>query len=284
MTGLKYPMEAAGVDSDYVSFTPLRYRNNAGVGRSAAPTDPGAEPVILYMPHSTPSIGNGNSWASASFLGPLGELQKFGAAELGGIAADGFSGKIKSTDDLMGQIKGSISRYKDDVGVGGSLKALGQQGMKVAGGMMNVSPNQMLALGAGAVFNPNVELLYNAPGMRPFTMTFDFVPKNETEAQMMNRIIMNFKKWSAPADLENGMFEIPHVWQVSYMTGKTENKNMNRFKKAACTNVQVQANSSTAMHVAHEGGVPIVTSMSLSFMEVDIITRQDHEAIGGQGY
>ena len=88
---------------------------------------------------------------------------------------------------------------------------------------------------------------------------------------------MNFKKWSAPLDLENGMFEIPHVWQVTYMTGKgSENKNMNKFKKAACTNVQVQANSSTDMHVAHDGGVPIITSLSLNFMEVDIITRKDH--------
>lgn len=284
---LQYPSGAgAALDSDYVTFTPIKYRTNAeeSSGRAAPPASSGADTITLYMPNSTPGVGNGNSWASASFLGPLGELRKFGATELGGIAGSAMGGKIKSTDDLMQQVKGSISKYKSDIGVGGSVKALGQKGMQMAGGAMGVSPNQMLALGAGAVFNPNVELLYEAPAMRPFSMNFDFVPKNAQEAQVMNRIIMNFKKWSAPLDLENGMFEIPHVWQVRYMTGRSENKNMNKFKKAACTNVQVQANSATAMHVAHDGGVPIITSLSLSFMEVDIITRKDHESAGGQGY
>ena len=279
---LKYPQSAGGGDSDYVSFSPLQYRSNQS-GAASAPSS-GAESVILYMPNSTPGMGNGNSWASASFLGPLGELQKEGGRAVGSIAYDGFSGKINSTSDILKKLKAEGTAFKDNVGMKGAVSAVGQKAMQAAGGFMGVTPNQQLALGAGAVFNPNVELFYSAPAMRPFTMSFDFVPKNAQEAQVMNRIIMNFKKWSAPLDLENGMFEIPHVWQVRYMTGRSENKNMNKFKKAACTNVQVQANSATAMHVAHDGGVPIITSLSLSFMEVDIITRKDHESAGGQGY
>ena len=80
------------------------------------------------------------------------------------------------------------------------------------------------------------------------------------------------------------MFEIPYVWQVQYMTGKSKNRNMNQFKKAACTNIQVQANPATPMHVAHLEGVPVITTMVLSFMEVDIIMREDHEKTGGQGF
>ena len=68
------------------------------------------------------------------------------------------------------------------------------------------------------------------------------------------------------------------------MTNGKENPNMNKFKKAACTNIQVQANAPTPMHVAHMDGVPVITTMSLSFMECDIIIRQDHEEVGGQGY
>ena len=57
---LKYPMEAGGVDSDYVTFTPLKYRTNAdqrkGGAGAAAPTESGAQSVILYMPNSTPGM------------------------------------------------------------------------------------------------------------------------------------------------------------------------------------------------------------------------------------
>ena len=63
-----------------------------------------------------------------------------------------------------------------------------------------------------------------------------------------------------------------------------ENKNMNKFKPAACQSVTVQANPQMSMHVAHEDGSPIETVMSLSFREVNIITRDDHDEAQGQGY
>ena len=274
---LKYPSTAGGIDSDYVTFSPFKWRSNRKGG--ASPPESNAQAVILYMPNDTPGVRNSNSWSGATFLGPLGDIQKRGGEALGGIAYDGFSNGL-SVDSVVERLKGAASEF----GVKDGLGALGQKGMELAGGMMGVTPNQQLALGNEAVFNPNVELFYSSPKLRPFSMSFDFVPKNAAEAQTVNQIIMNFKKWSAPADLENGMFEIPHVWQVKYMTGAAENKNMNRFKTAACVDIQVKANSQPDMHVAHAGGVPIVTSMSLSFMEVDIITRKDHEDVGGQGY
>ncbi len=280
---LTYPMEAGGVDSDYVTFTPLKYRTNASQRRdgagAAAPTESGAQSVILYMPNSTPGMGNGNNWGKAEFAGPMGEAKKIGASVLGSTLAGAIGGS--GISDIT---QGFANKAKSGLG---DINFAGAAAQAVAGKLsqfVGASPNQMLALGSGKVFNPNVELLYSAPEMRSFSMAFDMIPKNETEARRINEIIMNFKKWSAPLDLENGMFEIPHVWQVTYMTGKGENKNMNRFKKAACTNVQVQANSSTPMHVAHDGGVPIITSLSLNFMEVDIITRKDHTDVGGQGY
>jgi len=281
---LKYPEGAGGVDSDYVSFSPLKYRSNAAqrkdsAGTAAPPSDPAAQSVILYMPNSTPGMGNGNDWGKADFAGPIGEAQKIGATAAGSLASQfmGGSGISDMAQNISERAKSAMKDIK--------FKGVGAQvGMRMLSGALAASPNQMLAMGAGKIFNPNVELLYTGPSMRTFAMSFDMIPKNETEARRINEIIMNFKKWSAPLDLKNGMFDIPYVWQVVYKTGQEDNKNMNKFKKAACTNVQVQANSNTDMHVAHAGGVPIVTSMSLSFMEVDIITREDHEAVGGQGY
>ena len=287
---LKYPQQIGGLGSDYVTFTPYKYKTNFQGGPEAPPQDSGVESVALYMPNSTPGIGNANSWASASFLGPLGNLRKTGGAILGDIAATGFEGGYgnpfsgEGVDALKAKVDKAISTYQDKVGTGGTVASLGQAGMQFAGGIMGVTANQQLALARGNVFNPNIELFYSAPGLRPFTMSFDFVPKNATEAELMNQIILNFKKYSAPKDLQNGMFEIPYVWQVQYMTGKEKNRNMNQFKKAACTNIQVQANAPTPMHVAHQNGVPIITTMVLSFMEVDIIMREDHEKVKGQGF
>ncbi len=275
---LKYPMNAGGGDSDYVSFRPLQYRSNAS-GGAAAPSS-GAESIILYMPNSTPGLDNGQQWGDTAnqFAGPAGAAKKTAFAGLGKTGAGLMGGGSfpQAGQDLAAAVK---------AGAKGMLTkgAITQALMSKVATDMRSSANQILALN-GKLLNPNVELLYQSPSMRSFGMAFDFIPKNSQEAQMVNRIIMNFKKWSAPADLENGMFEVPHVWQVTYMTGGSENKNMNKFKKAACVGIEVKANDGTDMHVAHDGGVPIITTMSLQFQEVDIITRQDHEKVGGQGY
>jgi len=74
------------------------------------------------------------------------------------------------------------------------------------------------------------------------------------------------------------MYKIPMVWQVTYMSGSGQNRNMNAFKRAALTNVAVQSNSGMSMHMSFNDGMPIVTSLALTFTEVDVITRNDHDS------
>ena len=280
---LRYPTEVGGTAApDYVQFVPTEYRSNSANGfqgnrggaGAGAPGRPGAQAVILYMPNSTPGVGNSQQWGDVNFIGPVGALVQ----NLG----------IQATNVTQGSVSGMVDRFtkgltsiRDNTDVGGVMR----QGMLSAiAPTLGANASQLMALSKGEVYNPNVELLYKMPGMRSFNFSFNFVPKNAAEARKVNEIIRNFKTWSAPAALESGMFEVPHVWQVKYMTGGKENPNMNKFKKAACVGVTVQANPQTTMHVAHEDGMPIETVMSLNFREVDIITRQDHRDAQGQGY
>jgi len=51
------------------------------------------------------------------------------------------------------------------------------------------------------------------------------------------------------------------------------------------TSIKVQANPNSDMHLTFNDGMPVTTAMSLSFQEVDIILRDDHEeSISFQGY
>ena len=293
---LRYPADFDASNSpDYVQFRPLQYRaNNATIAAQrlgtlgdignfggGAPAAVGAQGVILYMPNSTPMMGNENNWGATSFAGPYGELKKLGAVGLVNTV-----NKQSSMDpkELISNLTQQLQELKGGgAGLGGPaskhifMEMLPQN-------FFGASGAQFMAMSKGKTFNPNVELLYTAPGMRPFTFSFKFVPKSAVEAQMVNQIILNFKKWSAPKELPNAMMEVPHVWQISYKTKGMDNINMNRFKRAACTNVSVQSNPQTSMHVAHDDGMPVETVLSLSFREVDIITRDDHDAVQGQGF
>ena len=274
---LRYPKEIGGLDADYVTFTPIKYRSNAQGGPSSAPS--GGQDIVLYMPNSTPAIGNSQAWQqmTTQFVGPSGDAKKRGLMAVTGAISDA---------NANSNIDSIVSNFKDDLS--GTFKnvtgVVKQEVLNFAGSTMGLSANHLQALSRGRVYNPNVELLYSAPGMRSFTFDFDFVPKDPGETETMNQIILNFKKWSSPKPIEGGMFEVPHAWQVKYMSGAEENQYMNRFLPAACTSVNVRANAPTDMHVSHEDGSPIITSLTLQFQEVQIITRKDHMDVGGQGY
>ena len=253
--------------------------------KAAAPPASDAKSVILYMPNSTPPIGNTNNWndSGVAFQGPFGGLKKqIGTQATNAIVGLSGGGGGGGGNFDPGKVGEELARTLES-GIKGSPSIAGQVGLQMLGQGMGTDANGLLAISRGQVYNNNVELLYQSPGMRVFSFSFEFVPKTPEEAEIVNQIILNFKMWSSPAE-NSSMFEVPHVWQVSYKSGGADNPNMNKFKKAALKNVTVQANPQTDMHVAHPGGVPVSTAMSLEFMEVDIITRQDHFAAGGQGF
>lgn len=267
---LKYPQQLNEGQVDYMIFTPHEYATNGagGVGGGASGPQTG-ETIVLYMPNSTPSTQNANNWAGNTAEGPF----KSALRDTGALAADAIYSFGDETDQeaVIDRIK---SQVESMTGEGGGIAK--QAILEVAAPFVGQSPNSLLAYSRGEIYNPNIELLYSGPQLREFSFNFQFIPKSEGETAMIHRIIKSFKSRSAPED-KNGMFKVPDVWEVKYMSNGKENKNMNSFKRMACVGIAVQANASTNMHQSFNDGMPISTTMSLRLQEVDIITRNDHD-------
>lgn len=283
---LKYPQEIEE-RQDYVLITHQKYRTNQAIAgqeqgeQGTAPdanAPPEGNPIILYMPNSTPPVNNSNNWSQQNSVGPLGNITRaLGVGATGGIMGVGKSSPLDLAKGAIDQLGNMLEQYKGvdalrQIAIGDIAKQFGLNG---AGALTQLQ--------RGEVYNPNVELLYDSPSLRGFTLDFLFVPKNSAEAAIMNNIILELKMYSAPSD-ETYMFEVPHLWNVTYKSGVGNDTFMNKFKKCALTNIQVAHNPGTDMHSTFADGTPLVTAMSLGFMEVDIITRQNHVEVGGQGY
>lgn len=283
---MRYPLET-NTGADTVVFTHEKYRTNRSQEDSAQQAGPPGEgssgDIILYMPNSTAPMANGQDWGSKGFEGPLGRFRSdvamTGAQILNDASVSSFTSEegLRALGNDVGSGLASITNSAFENG-GGIIRQMGTSALAKLGTYESAS--QLLAMQRGQIFNPNVELLYRGTGLRSFSFSYTFVPKSEQEAQQVNSIIMEFKTWSSPADLENGMFEVPHVWNVRYMSNGAPNPNMNVFKKAALTSVNVQHNPGLDMHATFPNGMPIITALTLSFQEVDIIVRQDHENAG----
>lgn len=280
MSRLQYPLDLNG-ETDYVTFTSQEYRPNSagqnGNGQSFSGPPSQGPTIVLYMPTTTPAVKQGADWGQANFGGPMGQLLRNASSAAAGTIMDAELPTTFEEGKAMG--KSAVEKTKsffqnNSPLVGGAAK---QAAVGMAASLSGIEANQLLALQRGQIYNPNVELLYKGPKLRGFSFTFTMVPKSQPEARAINDIILEFKKWSAPSDTGNGMYKVPHIWQVTYMNGGSINKNMNAFKKAALTDVAVQDNQGMNMHMSFEDGMPIIKTITLNFTEVDVITREDHE-------
>ena len=281
---LRYPMEMLETSTDYIIIDTVKYRTNrewggngGGVrGQRVGPS------VILYMPNSTPPMNNPNTWQGKSFSGPLGEL--VGDAATGAVNATyNLGGALKSGGfneamelvkrDGKSTIMGIVDKVKEKAG-----PAVGQGVTKAVAGMAGMSENQLLAMSRGEIFNPNMELLYEGPQLRGFSLNFTFLPKSVAEAAVVNQIIKHFKVNASPSNDRGGnMFGVPNVFEVAYMNEGKPHPFMNRFKRSALSDINITYNAGLPFHSTFDNGMPVKTDMTLSFLEVDIITSEDHQ-------
>ena len=303
MTIIRYPQELDEVNNDYVSFTHFKYKTNreitsgssqvgffsgddTGEGDVDPPPESGSNTIHLYMPNSTPGMSSGQSWADQNLRGPLGQVQLGIVSEAMNAGRDIISSatggedlttKVNQISENLGQGAGGILKQVMDRGGA----AVEQYIVDELSGSFLGNQNAFLSLNEGRIYNSNIEVIYNGPSLRSFSMSFLMIPKTSEEAEVINQIIKEFKVWSAPK--ENGnYYELPHVWRVEYKSPL--NNSMNVFKRSVLSNVNVQQNPGQTTHMTFDDGYPISTAITLSFKEVDVITRDDQINARGIGF
>ena len=256
---LRYPADRPQ-SADYVTFKHQKYSRGGGGGG-------GEGGIVLYMPAPAPSVTNANQWSGSGdkFAGEFGQAKRNilqGAVEA--MDAESFNlenvlaGAQKITQSLKGTKVGELAR---------------QIGVMKLGQSMNLTAQQALSVTKGQIYNPNIEMMYEGPQLRGFTFSFQCSPKSSQDAQAIRNIVREFKKWSAPKP-QGQKWNIPHVWQVTY--GGQAKQYYNKFKPAALTAIDVQYNPGIDSHMTFNDGAPIVTGLSLSFLETQLITQDDN--------
>ena len=129
----------------------------------------------------------------------------------------------------------------------------------------------------GQILNPNMELLFQSPSLRPFSFTFLLAPRTKTEAQQVIQIIRFFKQGMAPIRSEANLFlKAPRTFQLQYKHRGDNHPYLNRFKECALQTCEInytpQNNYST-----FDDGVMNAYEMTLSFQELTPVYSDDYE-------
>lgn len=147
---------------------------------------------------------------------------------------------------------------------------------------VDVSPQSILARGAGIVPNSNMELLFNAPTLRAFNFSYRLSPRSAEEAAMIRRIIRFFKQGMAAKKLSGKAGEAsfflgtPNVFKLEYRSGTKPIDAVNKIKTCALTSFNCNY-TPDGLWAAYDQGQPVSTIFTMSFNELEPIFDTDYQ-------
>ena len=217
------------------------------------PTKKMSVAIALYMP---PSL-------KVQYAADYGEEEIGIVAETGGAVIEAFMTGTASKQTAL-----------DMLGAGETLV----KGMATAA-LDAVAPGAkaVMALREGKVITPRMELMFKGIGRREFSFEFSFIPKSEQEAIVVEQIIHKFKFHMA-SNFHTGAegvrkMDIPDHFNIRYMYSGGENTHLNKISTCVLKSLDVEYGGDR--FVAYSEGRPQQTKISLTFQELEIITKDD---------
>jgi hypothetical protein len=223
---LRYPEKMDTKKQDYVMFSMLKYEPSGINLNNAATKD-------SILTRSTAKISNSIGTVTMAIQGPINDMNTVGwnegnmnpvqalagatALALIGGGAEGASGAVSSISQLVSD----------------QNKAL-KTATKAYFAGQAVQNNEIFTRTTGAIANPNIELLFNAPQLREFTFTFILSPRNTTESDSIRKIIRFFKQGMSVKKASTGLFlKTPNTFLITYKQKDSDAKYLPKIKECA---------------------------------------------------
>ena len=309
---LRYPLEALTGTTDYLQINIIEYKRQpnqltrpTGFGANTLNSAAGGTTsgslarksvindgsILLQVP-SNVQDGNAVNFGDSSMntllgaaAGMIGNVMTTGGDELAKLNKQGLS---KTLENFGTGVKDDFTkRFENSQGLGQAAQnfmnaKLTSSALGVFGG--NVSTQQLLARQSGQIFNPNLELLFDAPTLRSFTFSFKMTPRSEQEARQCKLIIRSFKQNMAPkANLEGGQvggtgifLKSPNIFELSYRKGNRDHPFLHKFKQCFLTNFSVNY-TAEGTHTTYDDATPVSMTMDMTFKEIEPIYDTDYK-------
>lgn len=312
-SSLRYPNDSILASTDYILFQFFRYkppfsnttgtlnpRNLIGQGSGEYGTleeynlsitnlspDTQLNQVVLYVPPDVSST-YGAEWSDQSFSNTAVAKIRGGQALRDGNIFSAIQGQFENAGNAIGRLPdiAGADFIRDQI-----AGATGEQ----------FSRNDLFSSAAGAVLNPNTELLFRNPHMRTIDFTYKLVPNNKTEAEIIFEIVRTFKLCLHPSfgvpgkqqggkvpgvlntfnktDSKVGFISVPSVVKFAFMKGGGLHPFLPQYKTCALVGVDVNY-TTDGQYVVTRDGYPVATELRLSFKELKLVYREDIRPVG----
>lgn len=209
-------------------------------------------------------------------------LVEWGNNELNPVQLAGYSLSSAGMSGDANDINSILSKLGDTVTKDENVKKaitlyLKQKALNVEG---------LLSRFGGAIVNPNLELIFQGPTLRPFDFTFRLSPRDDKEATNVRQIIRAFKEAMAPQVSTGDLFlAAPNVFNISYHTKGKNNEeilhpSLNKIKTCALQSCNVDYTpDGSYMTFNDEKRTMTSYNLTLQFVELEPVTSKDYTDI-----
>ena len=234
-----------------IAHTSLSVKRKATVRMSTS--------ICMYMP-PTVEVKYGADYTDTE----IGTGTMLGAAAYQDILAG--KGLADTAVDTLNQSRGGLEE--------GAIRA--------AFGAIDLLPGfagsrEVFEMQRGFIKAPRMELAFKGIPKREFSYEFKMMPKSAAEAAMAEKIVKKFKTMMLPEikDASAMRLTMPATFDIQYMHVGQENSHLNKIGTCVLTNMDVKYGGDK--YKTHADAVPVETSMTLSFKELDLVTREKAE-------
>ena len=132
----------------------------------------------------------------------------------------------------------------------------------------------------GAVVNPNMELLFSGPTLRPFTFNWKMSPRDYEESEMIKKIIRMFKQSQAVKRSKSMLFlESPNTYAIRFLTARgKEHGYLPKIKECALQGFSINY-TPDGNYQTYENSSMVAYEMQMSFQELEPIYHDEYTAL-----
>ena len=216
--------------------------------------------VILPIPGGI-SDANSVDWGGGDTMNPMDAALAGAAMNIINDGGDGFSDAVSGAKAALQNSQGELKRAVSSAFAGA---AAGVEG-------------QVLSRTTGEVLNPNMELLFKGPSLRPFTFAFKLAPRSSKEAETVIAILRFFKQGMAPIKSSSNLFlKSPNTFKLCYYHRGQPHRFLNKFKECALQSVALEY-TPDGNYATYEDGVMTAYNLTLSFNELEPVFSNDYD-------
>lgn len=133
---------------------------------------------------------------------------------------------------------------------------------------------------AGVILNPNLELVFTGPTLRPFTFTFRMTSREKAESDNIRKIIRFFKETMAPRKSGTYALKRPQYFKITYMGKAADSGSLNKIKdKCALTNCSVDYTPDGSYMTYQDDGAMTAYNLTLQFQEIEPVYDEDYKKV-----